>query len=296
MPYFFVDDGFGDSKEVMAIAPRYRNAAIGLWTRSGAWSAGKLEDGFVPLDVLQMFGAKPNLISALVDDAGLWERVKGGIQFRNWAKWQRTREQVVSYRERQSEKKRAQREGKTPPKQAQTGDAKPTATCNDSKMSPGDTLNQSSTSGSTLPQTPIPTPIPTPNYLSGNESSNGTCVGPEPTSAASATPGAALVREHIRGNHPGATLTALRIQASELLKTGTDRETVAAALQLWNDKPSVGIGRTILASLCSEVIKSASGSSQSASKSKLRKTVSLANRVRAQENAELATATRLELE
>ncbi|MEZ0366786.1 hypothetical protein ACAG26_24235 [Mycobacterium sp. pUA109] len=79
---------------------------------------------------------------------------------------------------------------------------------------------------------------------------------PPPTAAESATPGAELVREHIDRNHPAATKTALRIQASELLNTGTDREVVAAALQLWNDKPSVGNGRTILASLCSEVIKS----------------------------------------
>lgn len=120
---------------------------------------------------------------------------------------------------------------------------------------------------------------------------------PEPTAAASATPGAQLVRENIRGNHPSATLTALRIQASELLRTGTEPSTVAAALQLWNDKPSVGIGRTILASLCSEVIKTANGAPATGSKpSKLRKTVSLAQRVRAQENAHLATAARLELE
>ncbi|WP_160111003.1 hypothetical protein [Mycolicibacterium houstonense] len=259
MPYFFVDDGFGDSKEIMAIAPRYRNAAVGLWTRCGAWSAGKLEDGFVPADVLQMFGAKPNLIAALVDDAGLWDRVDGGIQFRNWAKWQRTREQVVSYRERQSEKKRAQREAKTDPKQDQNAAAKPAVTCDDSDLSPGDTMRRRSTSGPSCPQTPIPVPKPVPNYLSGNESSNSTWVEPEPSSAASATPGADLVRENISGRHPGATLTTLRMQASELLRSGTDRDIVAAALQLWNDKPGVGNGRTILASLCSEVIKTRNG-------------------------------------
>jgi len=31
---------------------------------------------------------------------------------------------------------------------------------------------------------------------------------------------------------------------------------IGAALRLWCDKPSVGNGRTILSSLCSEVIKS----------------------------------------
>jgi hypothetical protein len=79
---------------------------------------------------------------------------------------------------------------------------------------------------------------------------------PEPTAAASATPGADLVREVVPHGHPPATLTSLRLQASELLNTGTDRDTVSAALKLWCDKPGIGIGRTILSSLCSEVIKS----------------------------------------
>ena len=78
---------------------------------------------------------------------------------------------------------------------------------------------------------------------------------PPPSAAASATPGADVVREVVPTGHPPATLTALRIQASELLNTGTDRDTVKAALQLWCDKPGIGIGRTILASLASEVIK-----------------------------------------
>ncbi|WP_131726694.1 hypothetical protein [Mycobacteroides immunogenum] len=79
---------------------------------------------------------------------------------------------------------------------------------------------------------------------------------PAPTSAVSATPGAELVRRHIDPSHPGPTKTALRIQASELIRGGTDPEIVTAALQLWNAKPGIGIGRTILASLVSEVIKS----------------------------------------
>ncbi|MCG7592416.1 hypothetical protein [Mycobacterium sp. PSTR-4-N] len=78
---------------------------------------------------------------------------------------------------------------------------------------------------------------------------------PEPTAAASATPGADLVRANITQTHPAATLTSLRHQASELVNTETDPEIVAAALRLWEHKPNIGIGRTILASLCSEVIK-----------------------------------------
>jgi hypothetical protein len=79
---------------------------------------------------------------------------------------------------------------------------------------------------------------------------------PAPQPAAAATRGADIVRRVIPKGHPNATLTALRIQASELLNTGTEPDTVEQALRLWCDKPGVGIGRTILSSLCSEVIKS----------------------------------------
>lgn len=79
---------------------------------------------------------------------------------------------------------------------------------------------------------------------------------PAPTSASAAGPAADLVRANIPKGHPGATLSMLRIQTSELLNTGTDPDTIAAALRLWCEKPGVGIGRTILSSLCSEVIKS----------------------------------------
>lgn len=82
---------------------------------------------------------------------------------------------------------------------------------------------------------------------------------PAPMSASAAGPAADLVRANIPKGHPSATLSMLRMQASELLNTGTDPDTVASALRLWCEKPGVGIGRTILSSLCSEVIKSRSG-------------------------------------
>jgi len=78
---------------------------------------------------------------------------------------------------------------------------------------------------------------------------------PPHSPAIAATRGADLVRANIPNGHPNATLTSLRLQASELINTGTDPEVVAQALRLWSDKPSVGIGRTILSSMCSEVIK-----------------------------------------
>ncbi|MCX8559799.1 hypothetical protein OS122_02650 [Mycolicibacterium mucogenicum] len=241
MPHFFVDDAFSDSKEVLAIPARHRLAAVGLWTLCGSWSASKLTDGFIPEEVLKKLGARPVLVDALVDAAQLWTRELGGIRFTNWSKWQRTREQVEAYRAAQAEKKRKQRSG-----------AKGAATSADSKMSPGDTLGDKDSRPPGTPQTPIPTPTPTPssNYRSEEEATDPYGHG------ISATPGADLVRTVVPKGHPPATLTSLRIQTSELLRQGAEPDVVRAALQLWCDKPGVGIGRTILSSLYSEAMKS----------------------------------------
>lgn len=240
MPHFFVDDAFSDSKEVLAIPARHRLAAVGLWTLCGSWSASKLTDGFIPDEVLKKLGARPVLVDALVDLAHLWVRESGGIRFTNWSKWQRTREQVEAYRANQAEKKRKQRSG-----------AKAAATSADSKMSPGDTLGDNDSRPPGTPQTPIPTPTPTPisNYRSEEEATDPYGHG------TSATPGADLVRAVVPKGHPSATLTSLRIQASELLRQGAEPDVVRVALELWCAKPGVGIGRTILSSLYSEAIK-----------------------------------------
>jgi hypothetical protein len=105
MPFFMVDDKFCDSKEVLAIPAKRRNAAVGLWTLAGAWSAGKLTDGFVPNEALKWCGATKYLIDCLIS-ANLWETVEGGVQFRNWAKWQRTKnsERQKRFREAASRK------------------------------------------------------------------------------------------------------------------------------------------------------------------------------------------------
>ena len=76
---------------------------------------------------------------------------------------------------------------------------------------------------------------------------------PELPDAAAATPGAELVGRIIPREHPDAVKTALRIRASELINTGTERETVEAALHLWLTKPH--LGPNTLPSLVSEVIK-----------------------------------------
>ncbi len=98
MPWFRVDDGFSDHPKVKSIPRKDRLSAIGLWAIAGAWSAGKLTDGFVPAYMIGDFGASERTSLALVD-AGLWERVSGGYRFHSWDEWQPwTREQIEERR------------------------------------------------------------------------------------------------------------------------------------------------------------------------------------------------------
>lgn len=153
---FFVDDEFSNSKEVLAIPRRHRLAAVGLWTLAGSWSANKLTDGEVPGEVLKELGATPAVVAALVDSAGLWERHASGIRFLNWAKWQRTRDAVKAYRQREREKKQNQRNGrKTTPE--------PETTSGNTKVSPRDTNGDEKSCPPGNPDIPIPVPIPITN-------------------------------------------------------------------------------------------------------------------------------------
>ena len=248
-PGFNIDLGFYDSAEVKSLPRRIRAAAVGVWSLCGNFSANKLQDGYVQAETLRDLGCTEAIRAALmstIDADGnpspLWvEAHSGGIQFTRWTKWQRTRAEVKAYRDADAERKRRAREGK----------AKPSSR-DDAEMS-------GRTPGG--PSQPVRPDSGTPKTETKTETKRSVSyVGTEPTDAQaqgiSATPGANLVREIVPKGHPPATLTSLRLQASELLNTGTDEPTVRAALQLWCDKPGVGIGRTILASLCSEAIKS----------------------------------------
>lgn len=119
MPWFFVDDGFADSKPVMRLDSRLRNEATGLWVRCGAWSAKEETDGHVPLDVVRGFGGTPRLIRALHENAQLWVetspeswRNSREILFGNWEKWQKTRAENETRRKREAEKKQTWRTSK----------------------------------------------------------------------------------------------------------------------------------------------------------------------------------------
>jgi hypothetical protein len=113
MPWFYVDDGFSDSKPVLNMPDRHRLAACGLWVLAGSWSAKEELDGFVPNSKLRQLGARPTIISALTENgpmfAPLCVKTSAGIQFNSWEKWQKTRAELAEKRREDAERQRVWR-------------------------------------------------------------------------------------------------------------------------------------------------------------------------------------------
>ncbi|WP_131721543.1 hypothetical protein [Mycolicibacter heraklionensis] len=125
MAWFYVDDGFSDSKPVMDIPDRHRLAACGLWVLAGSWSAKEELDGFVPDSKLRQIGARPPIIAALTKpgpmSAPLCAEVSGGIQFNSWEKWQPTRAELEAERIENARKREADAERKRAERLAKEG-------------------------------------------------------------------------------------------------------------------------------------------------------------------------------
>lgn len=178
MPWFNVDDGFSNSKPVMRIPRRYRAVCVGVWTLTGAWSAKELTDGFIPAAVLEEYGATATVIQCLMD-AELWEPADGGVQFRGWAKWQRTKQQVLNYRAAEAERKRNRRAQAGRDSYADQGmnESGKTRTTRNSKTQATDQQQQKMSAkcptgtphglrAESPPESDIPIPKPLPNQVS----------------------------------------------------------------------------------------------------------------------------------
>lgn len=158
MPWFYVDDGFSDSKPVLNMPDRHRLAACGLWVLAGSWSAKEELDGFVPDSKLRQLGARPTLLAALTEkgpmSAPLCERTSRGIQFNSWEKWQKTREELAEKRREDAERQRAWREAHPEAKVSRKPKGRGATTSSNTDTSQRDTTV---TNGVTAP---IAEPIP----------------------------------------------------------------------------------------------------------------------------------------
>ena len=106
MPWYMVCDTFAFDEKAVAVG----NAAIGLWTRAGSWSAQQLTDGFIPTHMVAALGGSTSQVRKLVD-AGLWEKAPGGHQFVDWASTQSTRTEVEQKRTAARDRMRRHRAG-----------------------------------------------------------------------------------------------------------------------------------------------------------------------------------------
>lgn len=81
MPWFKVDDSFYDHPKFLDVP----NAAVGLWTKAGAWCAKHLTDGVISAKCVRALGGTPAQIKALIKN-GLWEEHPHGYKFVHWRK------------------------------------------------------------------------------------------------------------------------------------------------------------------------------------------------------------------
>ena len=108
MVWFQVCDTFWSHPKVMQLPA----SAVGLWVRSGSYSAQHLTDGFLADGMVPILGGTEDDATTLVF-AGLWKRVRGGYRFHDWDVYQQSRESVLARRAVDSERKRKYRTGKT---------------------------------------------------------------------------------------------------------------------------------------------------------------------------------------
>lgn len=279
MPWFFVDDGFSDSKPIMNLPTTpvrvpMRIAAAGAWVLGGSWSAKEELDGFIPHSKLKSLLVPRSVVAALCApgplDASLCCPESDGILVKNWAKWQQTKAEIEARRKRDADKKRNQRRR-----------GRNFVTGIDDQMSPGD--SDGDTSGDSKNVSPGESRGPTPPHpLSTNSPTDkhSLNVGVERGLTDTINPSASrLVATVIPDRFPAAVRTALRLQASQLINgDGMDTDTVADALRRWLTKPGAGPG--LLPSLAADVIRA-----RAAPASKLRIIANLAAAERAREQA-----------
>lgn len=94
MTWFKVDDNLALHPKVLAAG----NAAMGLWVRAGSWCAANLTDGSLPTAMVSPLGGRRRDAERLCE-VGLWGKVDGGYQFKNWPEYQPTKVEIKRDRE-----------------------------------------------------------------------------------------------------------------------------------------------------------------------------------------------------
>lgn len=106
MPWFRLDDSFHSHPKVVAAG----NEAVGLFVRCGTYCAQHLTDGFIPEQVMLLYGSS-ELADALIR-AKLVRRVRGGWRIPDYLDYNPSGQQVQQERKAKTERQRRWRETK----------------------------------------------------------------------------------------------------------------------------------------------------------------------------------------
>lgn len=224
MPWFYVDDGFSDSKPIMNLSTApvrvpMRIAVAGSWVLGGSWSAKEETDGYIPHSKLKSLLVPRSVVAAMCApgplDASLCCPESDGILVKNWAKWQQTKAETAAKRKREAEKKRNQRRR-----------GRNYVTGIDDQMSPGDTLGDIDDASENVSPGESRSPYPTPPQVVTTE-----CVSP-----VGSNPDPAHTPSPFCDHHPGGTRTRCgdcanarrAFEAWEQSQTDRDREATDA--------------------------------------------------------------------
>lgn len=284
-----------------------------MLTRALAHCGSAESQGYVSEAAIKMLGL-PNprkLAGELVAARIFVPREGGGWDFRSWESWNSAGDALIARRKTDRERQarhRAAKQGNSRDESRDSGKGPDAENRSYSSVEREKTGEKSARSGNLQSTAPWPETHHEqrePESLSRNmsrdvtppeesrEEKNSGYVHESATDSngrgsVAATPGAELVNELIPRSHPDAVRTMLRIRATELLRSHP-RADVAAALELWLTKPS--LGPNALPSLVSEVIKSrAAPVGAGRQPSKLRAFAELAAEERALEQAQAQSA------
>jgi hypothetical protein len=103
VPWFRVDDSFHSHPKAIASG----NEAVGLWVRCGTYAAEHLTDGFVPRDVVLLYGS--TALAGTLVRTRLWHRARGGWTIHDYLDYNPSREAVENERKQAAERQRRRR-------------------------------------------------------------------------------------------------------------------------------------------------------------------------------------------
>lgn len=104
MTWFRIDDDFHHHPKVL----RAGNAAVGLWTRAGAYSSAYLTEGHIDRNIAAELGTRREITSLV--ESRLWTETPGGFLMPDFLDYNPSAEQVQAERAAARQRQRRARD------------------------------------------------------------------------------------------------------------------------------------------------------------------------------------------